>query len=148
MIDENPVMLELNRLMPATSDLSQRRQGDLEVACYAWEQRFAPQDGSGFGFRHALAYIAGVSQKKWEVAEGLKFIERNRGTPAFSDFMRAAVAVQIAADKLRMEQEARQQRRRGPVVEDVARSTRDLESKNPNLTKSLRKNPRRLRLVK
>lgn len=146
-MSDNLIDFELNRRTTDMSDLSQSRRGELYAECYLWEREFA--FGGSYGFRQALLWIAGLGQKAFEEQEAQRFLERFRGKKEFGDFMRAAVAIQIKADRLRLEQDAQERRSRRDVqICDVSKTTRtDLDSKNPKLTKSNRSSPQRLRLV-
>ncbi|MHB1644540.1 MAG: hypothetical protein ACYCS8_18135 [Acidithiobacillus sp.] len=146
-MNENPVILEQIRIQPGTSDLSQRRQADVLVCCWALDHEYQ-QKGVGYGFRQALEYLGGLDQKKHEKDTALRYIETVRGRPEFTDLLHATVTMQNQILYMRHTQEAQERRQRGPIVEDAAKSKRDLESKNPNLTKSYAKSPNRLRLVK
>ena len=141
--------LELNRRTETTCDLSKEVFDDIAIACDVLEKKFGFQ--SGFGFRNALIYMCGIGQKKVFEDEGIRFIQKWRGKREFSDFMRALLAVQIKIDKIRIAQDAEHRRSQCSVgLRDVSMiaDTSDLQSRNPNFTKSFQRSRDRLRLVK
>ena len=141
--------IELNRRTETTSDLAPEVYDDIAIECDVWEQKFGFQ--SGHGFRNALIYLAGLGQKKVFEDEGIRFIQKWRGRREFSDFMRALLAVQIKIDKIRIAQDAEHRRSQCSAgLRDVSMidDTSDLQSRNPNFTKSFQRSRDRLRLVK
>ena len=141
--------IELNRRTETTSDLAPEAFDDVLAECYTWERKFGFQ--SGHGFRNALIYLAGLSQKKVFEDEGIRFIQKWRGRREFSDFMRALLAIQIKIDKIRTAQDAEHRRAQCSIaIRDVSAidDTSDLQSRDPNFTKSFQRSRDRLRLVK
>lgn len=140
--------IELTRRTETTCDLRGEAIDTVIAECHAWEQKFS-FEGS-FGFRNALIYMCGIGQVKVFEDEGLRFLKKWRGRREFSDFMRALMIVQMKLDKLRQAQDAEHRRAQCSVgLRDVSMiDTSDLQSRNPNFTKSFQKSRSRLRLVK
>ncbi|MBU2843542.1 hypothetical protein [Acidithiobacillus thiooxidans] len=148
---KNPIDLDLNRKIPPVIDLHQRDRCDIDLLNRENERIFTPQmePNNRLDFRHALDYLAGLDQLAWQRDAAMNYIEKLRGTPDFTIFCNALFRMQSGIVQRRKKKEAMEQRLRGPVVEDVAKSKReDFISRSPNLTKSYVRNPNRLKVVK